>query len=235
MKARETEMIALGEEEATRPATRPRESCSVSRCEYRNADGLCAYYEMTGSVRPCVAGEGCHFAGGNGKQANRYRKSTDDGPDVRQVLYDQGLTDKEIAERSGYNINTIIWWWNKNGLPPNGTGEKQLSESPEKQKPPAEKPKKPEEKQKKPEEKQKKPEEKPKKPAEEQKLPVEKQKPPAEQAPGRHFRVMLEDGTEVRTRGIGIAASMQTVGVLDGDDMVAWFPVETVRGIYAEA
>lgn len=186
MKKRETEMLALGEEEATRLETRTRETCDVQACEYRTGEGLCGYYEATGSIRPCVAGEGCHFAGGDGAEVKRYRKGSDNGPDVRQTLYDQGLTDQEIAERSGYSIHTVRYWRHRNGLASHGTGE-------------------------------------------------EKPKKPDTPEPGRYFRVMLADGTEVRTRGIGIAASAQTVGVLDGDDMVAWFPVGQVRGIYAEA
>ena len=184
-----------------------RETCDVQACEYWTGEGLCGYYEATGSIRPCVAGEGCHFAGGSGAAVKPYRKEGDKGPDVRQTLYDQGLTDQEIAERSGYSIHTVRYWRHSNGLAAHGAGEKN--------------PKKSEEKLKKPEEKPKKPEEKP--------------QTPVTPESGRYFRVMLADGTEVRTRGIGIAASVQTVGVLDGDDMVAWFPVETVRGVYAEA
>ena len=221
MKKRETEMLALGEEEATRLETRPRETCDVQACEYRTGEGLCGYYEATGSIRPCVAGEGCHFAGGSGAAVKPYRKGSDNGPDVRQTLYDQGLTGQEIAERSGYSIHTVRYWRHSNGLAAHGAGEKN--------------PKKSEEKLKKPEEKPKKPEEKPKKPEEKPKKPEEKPQTPVTPESGRYFRVMLADGTEVRTRGIGIAASVQTVGVLDGDDMVAWFPSETVRGIYAEA
>ena len=184
-----------------------RETCDVQACEYRTGEGLCGYYEATGSIRPCVAGEGCHFAGGSGAAVKPYRKEGDKGPDVRQTLYDQGLTDQEIAERSGYSIHTVRYWRHSNGLAAHGAGEKN--------------PKKSGEKPKKPEEKPKKPEEKPKKPD-----------PPE---PGRYFRVLLADGTEIRTRGVGIAASIQTVGVLDGDEMVAWFPLVQVRGIYAEA
>ena len=177
-----------------------RETCDVQACEYRTGEGLCGYYEATGSIRPCVAGEGCHFAGGSGAAVKPYRKEGDKGPDVRQTLYDQGLTDQEIAERSGYSIHTVRYWRHSNGLAAHGAGEKNPKKSGEKPKKPEEKPKKPD--------------------------------PPE---PGRYFRVLLADGTEIRTRVVGIAASIQTVGVLDGDEMVAWFPLVQVRGIYAEA
>lgn len=196
MKKRETEMLALGEE-ATRLETRPRETCDVQACEYRTGEGLCGYYEATGSIRPCVAGEGCHFAGGSGPAVKRYRKGSDNGPDARQTLYDQGLTDQEIAERSGYSIHSICEWRSRRDLPPNRGRRKAVKED----------------------------------------IPKRLDKKKAEPLPaaGRYFRVLLADGTEIRTRGVGIAASVQTVGVLDGDEMVAWFPLSQVRGIYAEA
>lgn len=65
MKERETEKIALGEEEATRPETRPKERCNMDGCEYQS-DGVCHYYEATGSIRPCVPGVRDAGTGGRG-------------------------------------------------------------------------------------------------------------------------------------------------------------------------
>ena len=202
MKERETEKLALGEEEATRLATRPKERCNMDGCEYQSGEGFCHYYEATGSIRPCVAGELCDFSGKDQKQpAAEYLE-------YRQHLYDQGMTDRENAEHTGVSISTICEWRRRRGLPPNRGRRKAVKEdAPE---PPVEK---------------------------EEDIPKRQDKKKAEpvQAAGRYFRVLLADGTEIRTREVGIAASAQTVGVLDGDEMVAWFPLGQVRGIYAEA
>lgn len=203
MKERETEKIALGEEEATRPVAFPKEPCDMDGCEYQSGEGFCRYYEVTGSIRPCAPGKLCHFSGKEQKQ-----RSVPKELEHRQYLYDQGLTDLEIAERTGVSISTICEWRRRRDLPPNrGRRKASKGDAPE---PPGEK-------------------------AED--IPKRQDKKKAEPLPaaGRYFRVLLADGTEIRTRGVGIAASVQTVGVLDGNEMVAWFPVGQVRGIYAEA
>lgn len=201
MKERETEKLALGEEEATRLATRSKERCNMDGCEYQS-DGVCHYYEATGSIRPCVPGELCDFSGKDQKQpAAEYLE-------YRQHLYDRGMSDREIAEHTGISISAICEWRRRRDLPPNrGRRKASKEDAPE---PPGEK---------------------------EEDIPKRLDKKKAEPLPaaGRYFRVLLADGTEIRTRGVGIAASVQTVGVLDGDEMVAWFPLGQVRGIYAEA
>lgn len=206
MKERETEKIALGEEEATRPETRSLEECGVDRCEWNTGDGRCNYYGLTGRIRPCGTGDACEFAGsipvgGTGKASR-------EDIEERLWLYEQGMTDRQIAEQTGASIQTIQGWRYKRVLPPNrGRRKASKGDAPE---PPGEKV---------------------------EDIPKRQDKKKAEPLPaaGRYFRVLLADGTEIRTRGVGIAASVQTVGVLDGDEMVAWFPLSQVRGIYAEA
>ena len=58
MKERETEKLALGEEEATRPETRSLEECGVDRCEWNTGDGRCNYYGLTGIYHQALKSAG---------------------------------------------------------------------------------------------------------------------------------------------------------------------------------
>lgn len=90
----------------------------------------CDYLLDTGTRRPCPAGEGCteHTAKSPKKEYSRapqpgdfilsgrkeYKKLD---KDKARELYDQGLSDRKIADALGVHKDTVAAWRKKEGLP----------------------------------------------------------------------------------------------------------------------
>ncbi len=85
-------------------------------CIYHAAGKYCDYIGIMGHKRPCPPGKLCtvkEMVGGS-----RPRRSPVNYEKVRE-LYDQGMTDREIAEGAHCGQSTVSKWRKQNGLPAN--------------------------------------------------------------------------------------------------------------------
>ncbi len=95
----------------------------------------CDYLAVTGHRRPCPPGEGCTVRAEGVRSKKRtwrivpMRKRTWDTEKAR-AMYDEGLSDKKIAEALGTTIHSIGFWRRALYLPPN-RDEKQAEKTPE--------------------------------------------------------------------------------------------------------
>lgn len=90
-------------------------------CIYRAQGGggtICAYIGFTGHRRPCLPGDGCTaFRLEPGKTEPKPIKRTIVDVDQIRRLWEQGLTDKEIAGLMGIHSSTVHTYRKQFGLP----------------------------------------------------------------------------------------------------------------------
>lgn len=87
-----------------------------------SGEWYCDYLLMTGHRRPCPPGEGCTVrkaANLTKKESAFMRRRAWDTDDAR-ALYDQRLSDNEIAKRIGVTASAVACWRRGLGLPANG-------------------------------------------------------------------------------------------------------------------
>ena len=91
------------------------EKCDMRRCEYLQ-NGVCQYERMTTYRRPCPPGKYCdfHIGATATKNPKRHREEL---MAERQRLYDQGMTDEQIAREQGLTEAAVRTWRCRLGLP----------------------------------------------------------------------------------------------------------------------
>lgn len=80
----------------------------------------CDYLKFAGHRRPCPPGKDCTVRD-DGKQGRGHIDS-----DWARELYDAGMLDNEIAAEFGVTAVAVFRWRQRNGLPANGQGGKQI-------------------------------------------------------------------------------------------------------------
>lgn len=94
-----------------------KERCNT--CIYRTRPGSphkCDYFSMTGHTRRAVPAYRCKQYVPRNADAGQTRKRANPDWDAAMELYNQGLTDPEIAERIGCSKYAIFKWRKRNGL-----------------------------------------------------------------------------------------------------------------------
>ncbi|WP_297301122.1 hypothetical protein [uncultured Oscillibacter sp.] len=81
----------------------------------------CDYLSMTGHRRPCPPGEGCTVRkeGYLTKRGSAFMKRRGWDTEKAKALYDQKLSDAEIAGRVGTTASAVAFWRRGLGLPAN--------------------------------------------------------------------------------------------------------------------
>lgn len=81
----------------------------------------CDYLSLTGHCRPCPPGEGCTVRkeGDLTKKGSAFMKRRGWDTEKAKALYDQKLSDAEIAGRVGTTASAVAFWRRGLGLPAN--------------------------------------------------------------------------------------------------------------------
>lgn len=81
----------------------------------------CDYLLMTGRRRPCPPGEGCTVrkAANLTKKGSAFMKRREWDTEKAKALYDQKLSDAEIAGKVGATTSAVAYWRRGLGLPAN--------------------------------------------------------------------------------------------------------------------
>ena len=93
----------------------------------------CDYLLMTGHCRPCPPGEGCTVRKEDDltKKGSVFMKQREWDTERAKALYDQKLSDAEIAGKVGATASTVAFWRRGLGLPANPGRYPSLQEEPE--------------------------------------------------------------------------------------------------------
>lgn len=93
----------------------------------------CDYLSMTGHRRPCLPGEGCTVRkeGDLTKKGSAFMKRRGWDTEKAKALYDQKLSDAEIAGRVGTTASAVAYWRRGLGLPANPGQHPPPQEEPE--------------------------------------------------------------------------------------------------------
>lgn len=93
----------------------------------------CDYLLMTGHRRPCPPGEDCTVRkeGDYTKKGSAFMKRREWDTDKAKALYDQKLSDAEIAGRVGTTASAVAYWRRGLGLPANPGQHPPPQEEPE--------------------------------------------------------------------------------------------------------
>lgn len=93
----------------------------------------CDYLCMTGHRRPCPPGEGCTVRkeGDLTKKGSAFMKRREWDTEKAKALYDQKLSDAEIAGRVGTTASAVAYWRRGLGLPANPGQHPPPQEKPE--------------------------------------------------------------------------------------------------------
>lgn len=104
----------------------------------------CDYLLITGRRRPCPPGEGCTVRkdGDLTKKGSAFMKRREWDTEKARVLYDQKLSDAEIAAEVKTTPTAVAYWRRGQGLPANGasSGPRQTGSGEERRPPPMENP-----------------------------------------------------------------------------------------------
>lgn len=97
---------------------------SCEGCAYAiklGGEWYCDYLSMTGRRRPCPPGEGCTVRkeGDLTKKGSAFMKRREWSTEKARALYDQGLSDAEIAEKVGTTPSAVAFWRRGQSLPAN--------------------------------------------------------------------------------------------------------------------
>lgn len=81
----------------------------------------CDYLQITGHCRPCPSGEGCTVrkAANLTKKGSAFMKRRGWDTEKAKALYDQKLSDTEIAGKVGATASAVAFWRRGLGLPAN--------------------------------------------------------------------------------------------------------------------
>lgn len=81
----------------------------------------CDYLQITGHCRPCPPGEDCTVrkAANLTKKGSAFMKRREWDTEKAKTLYDQKLSDVEIAGRVGATASAVAYWRRGLGLPAN--------------------------------------------------------------------------------------------------------------------
>ena len=81
----------------------------------------CDYLQITGHCRPCPPGEDCTVrkAANLTKKGSAFMKRREWDTEKAKALYDQKLSDVEIAGRVGATASAVAYWRRGLGLPAN--------------------------------------------------------------------------------------------------------------------
>ena len=81
----------------------------------------CDYLQITGHCRPCPPGEGCTVRkeADLTKKGSAYMKRREWDTEEARTLYDEKLSDAEIAGRVGTTASAVAYWRRSLGLPAN--------------------------------------------------------------------------------------------------------------------
>lgn len=81
----------------------------------------CDYLQITGHCRPCLPGESCTVrkAAKLTKKGSAFMKRREWDTEKAKALYDQKLSDAEIAGRVGATASAVAFWRRGLGLPAN--------------------------------------------------------------------------------------------------------------------
>lgn len=110
---------------------------SCKGCDYAvllSGEWCCDYLSVTGHRRPCPPGEGCTVRkeGDLTKTGSAFMKRRRWDTEKAKALYDQKLSDAEIAGRVGTTASAVAFWRRGLGLPANqGQRPPSRSENPE--------------------------------------------------------------------------------------------------------
>lgn len=93
----------------------------------------CDYLSVTGHRRPCPLGEGCTVRkeGDLTKKGSAFMKRRGWDTEKARVLYDQRLSDAEIAAKVGTTTSAVSFWRRGLGLPANSGKRPPPQEDPE--------------------------------------------------------------------------------------------------------
>lgn len=94
---------------------------------------ICDYLSVTGHRRPCPPGEDCtaRKEGDLTKKGSAFMKRREWDTDKARALYDQKLSDAEIAGRVGTTASAVAFWRRGLGLPANPGQRPPSQEEPE--------------------------------------------------------------------------------------------------------
>ena len=88
---------------------------------YLSGAWCCDYLQIAGHRRPCPPGEGCTVrkAANLTKKGSAFMKRREWDTEKAKALYDQKLSDVEIAGRVGATASAVAYWRRGLGLPAN--------------------------------------------------------------------------------------------------------------------
>ena len=88
---------------------------------YLSGAWCCNYLQINGRCRPCPPGEGCTVrkAANLTKKGSAFMKRREWDTEKAKALYDQKLSDVEIAGRVGATASAVAYWRRSLGLPAN--------------------------------------------------------------------------------------------------------------------
>ena len=88
---------------------------------YLSGAWCCDYLQIVGHRRPCPPGEGCTVrkAANVTKKGSAFMKRREWDTEKAKTLYDQKLTDTEIAGEVGATASAVAYWRRGLGLPAN--------------------------------------------------------------------------------------------------------------------
>ena len=88
---------------------------------YLSGAWCCDYLQIVGHRRPCPPGEGCTVrkAANLTKKGSAFMKRREWDTEKAKALYDQKLSDVEIAGRVGATVSAVAYWRRGLGLPAN--------------------------------------------------------------------------------------------------------------------
>lgn len=100
---------------------------------YLSGAWCCDYLQIVGHRRPCPPGEGCTVrkAANLTKKGSAFMKRREWDTEKAKTLYDQKLTDTEIAGEVGATASAVAYWRRGLGLPANLERHPPPQENPE--------------------------------------------------------------------------------------------------------
>lgn len=100
---------------------------------YLSGAWCCDYLQIVGHRRPCPPGEGCTVrkAANLTKKGSAFMKRREWDTEKAKALYDQKLSDAEIAGRVGATASAVANWRRSLGLPANPERHSPPQEGPE--------------------------------------------------------------------------------------------------------